>query len=61
MRTSRMPLDYVQNPWITDENVEKEKGIIGQEIKACMRTVRWRLSSTFWIALYVNPPAVSWT
>ena len=26
-------MDYVQNPYYTDENVEKEKGIIGQEIK----------------------------
>ncbi|GIP36878.1 peptidase [Paenibacillus sp. J31TS4] len=26
-------LDFVQNPYFTDENVEKEKGIIGQEIK----------------------------
>jgi predicted Zn-dependent peptidase len=26
-------LDYVQDPYFTDENVEKEKGIIGQEIR----------------------------
>lgn len=26
-------LDYVQSPYFTDENVEKEKGIIEQEIK----------------------------
>lgn len=26
-------LDYVQKPYFTDENVEKEKGIIAQEIK----------------------------
>ena len=26
-------LDYVQNPYFTDDNVEKEKGIIEQEIK----------------------------
>ena len=26
-------MDYVQNPYFTDENVEKEKGIIIQEIK----------------------------
>ena len=25
-------MDYVQNPYFTDENVEKERGIIGQEI-----------------------------
>ena len=27
-------MDYVQHPYFTDENVEKEKGIIGQEIKS---------------------------
>ena len=26
-------MDYVQHPYFTDENVEKEKGIIGQEIR----------------------------
>lgn len=26
-------MDYVQNPYFTDENVEKEKGIIAQEIR----------------------------
>ncbi len=26
-------MDYVQHPYFTDENVEKEKGIIGQEIQ----------------------------
>ena len=26
-------MDYVQHPYFTDKNVEKEKGIIGQEIK----------------------------
>ena len=26
-------MDYVQNPYFTKENVEKEKGIIGQEIR----------------------------
>src|SRR5690606_2469378 len=26
-------LDYVQRPYFTDENVEKEQGIIGQEIQ----------------------------
>lgn len=28
-------LHYVQSPFLTDENVEKEKGIIEQEIKMC--------------------------
>ena len=28
-------LDYVQSPYFTDENVESEKGIIGEEINMC--------------------------
>lgn len=28
-------LDFVQKPYFTDENVEKERGIIGQEIRMC--------------------------
>ncbi len=28
-------LDYVTHPYFTDENVEKEQGIIGQEIRGC--------------------------
>ena len=30
-------MDYVQHPYFTDENVEKEKGIIGQEIRMMIR------------------------
>ncbi len=32
-------IDYVQTPYFTDENVEKEKGIIAQEIKCTMMTL----------------------
>ena len=32
MRISNYLLDFVQNPYITEESVENEKGIIGQEI-----------------------------
>ncbi|MFD0680083.1 MULTISPECIES: EF-P 5-aminopentanol modification-associated protein YfmH [unclassified Paenibacillus] len=35
-------LDFVQNPYFTDENVEKEKGIIGQEIKMYEDNPDWR-------------------
>lgn len=31
----RILLDFVQNPYFTPENVEKERGIIGQEIRMC--------------------------
>lgn len=35
-------LDYVQNPYITQESVEKEKGIIGQEIMMYQDDPGWR-------------------
>ncbi|WP_281887543.1 EF-P 5-aminopentanol modification-associated protein YfmH [Paenibacillus sp. YYML68] len=35
-------LNFVQNPYFTDENVEKEKGIIGQEIKMYQDNPDWR-------------------
>ncbi|SFL44977.1 Predicted Zn-dependent peptidase [Paenibacillus sp. 1_12] len=36
-------LNFVQNPYFTDENVEKEKGIIGQEIKMYQDNPDWRV------------------
>ncbi len=35
-------MDYVQNPYYTDENVEKEKGIIGQEINMYEDYPEWQ-------------------
>lgn len=35
-------INFVQNPYFTDENVEKEKGIIGQEIKMYQDNPDWR-------------------
>ncbi|MCZ8512304.1 pitrilysin family protein [Paenibacillus filicis] len=35
-------IDFVQNPYFTDGNVEKEKGIIGQEIKMYQDNADWR-------------------
>lgn len=36
-------LDFVQNPYFTHENVEKEKGIIGQEIRMYEDDPDWRV------------------
>jgi predicted Zn-dependent peptidase len=36
-------LNFVQNPYFTDENVDKEKGIIGQEIKMYQDNPDWRV------------------
>ena len=36
-------MDYVQHPYFTDENVEKEKGIIGQEIRMYDDYPEWKV------------------
>lgn len=38
----RLLLDFVQNPYITEESVEKEKGIIGQEIMMYQDDPGWK-------------------
>ncbi len=50
-------LHYVQHPYLTDENVEKEKGIIAQEIKMYEDNADWRVFFNLLDALYVNHPA----
>lgn len=52
----KMLLNYVQNPWLTDENVEKEKGIIGQEIRMYEDSPDWKLFFNLLDCLYVNHP-----
>lgn len=47
---------FVQNPYLTDENVEKEKGIIAQEIKMYEDNPRWRVMFNLLDAMYVNHP-----
>jgi predicted Zn-dependent peptidase len=49
-------LDFVQNPYFTDENVEKEKGIIGQEIKMYQDNPDWRVYFGLIEALYQKHP-----
>lgn len=39
----KLLLDFVQRPYFTDENVEKEKGIIAQEIRMYDDDPSWRL------------------
>lgn len=48
--------DYVQTPYFTDENVEKEKGIIAQEIKMYDDDPGWNVSFNAIKAMYVNHP-----
>lgn len=49
-------LDFVQNPYFTDANVEKEKGIIGQEINMYQDNPDWRVYFGLIEALYQNHP-----
>ena len=49
-------MDYVQNPYFTDENVEKEKGIIGQEIMMYDDHPFWRVYMNTMDCLYHNNP-----
>lgn len=47
-------ISYVQTPHFTDENVEKEKGIIAQEIKMYDDNVDWQLFFNTLKAMYIN-------
>ena len=49
-------MDYVQNPYYTDENVEKEKGIISQEIKMYDDHPFWQVYMNAMKCLYKNNP-----
>jgi len=49
-------IDFVQNPYFTEENVEKEKGIIGQEINMYRDNPDWRAYYGLIEALYSKHP-----
>lgn len=49
-------LDFVQNPYITEESVEKEKGIIGQEIRMYEDDPGWRVFFNLLKSYYINNP-----
>lgn len=49
-------LDLIQSPYFTDENVEKERGIIGQEIKMYDDDPSWRVMFNLLSAMYHNHP-----
>jgi len=52
----RLLLYFVQHPWLTEENVEKEKGIIGQEIRMYDDHADWRLFFNLLTCLYKDHP-----
>ncbi|WP_124727517.1 EF-P 5-aminopentanol modification-associated protein YfmH [Staphylospora marina] len=49
-------IDFVQTPHFTDQNVEKEKGIIGQEIRMYDDNPDWRSYFGLIEAMYKNHP-----
>ena len=49
-------MDYVQNPYFTDQNVEKERGIIGQEIGRYDDEPVWKVYLNAMKCLYTNNP-----
>lgn len=49
-------LDFVQSPYFTAETVQKEQGIIGQEIRMCLDSPERRVVWNLLEALYHNNP-----
>lgn len=49
-------ISYVNTPHFTDENVQKEQGIIAQEIKMYDDNADWRLFFNTLKAMYINHP-----
>ena len=49
-------MDYVQHPYFTDENVEKEKGIIGQEIMMYDDYPEWKVYLNALECMHHNHP-----
>lgn len=49
-------LNFVQSPYFTDKNVEKERGIIGQEIQMYEDSPGWKVLVNLLCAMYKNHP-----
>lgn len=49
-------LNFVQNPYFTQETVDKEQGIIGQEIKMCDDNPSWKVLFNMLQGMYHNHP-----
>ena len=52
-------VNFVQNPYFTDQNVDKEKGIIAQEINMYADNPDWRVYFGLIEAMYQNTPFIS--
>lgn len=49
-------LDFVQSPYFTEQTVQKEQGIIGQEITMYDDSPAWRVMFNMLLAMYKNHP-----
>lgn len=49
-------LDFVQSPYFTEATVEKEQGIIGQEIRMYDDSPAWRVMFNMLMSMYYNHP-----
>ena len=49
-------LDFVQSPYFTAETVQKEQGIIGQEIRMYDDNPEWRVMFNMLLAMYKKHP-----
>ncbi len=52
----RILLDFVQEPYFSDKSVEKEKGIIGQEIRMYDDNADWKVYMNLLKAMYQKHP-----
>lgn len=52
----KLLLNFVQDPYFTDENVEKEKGIIQQEIRMYNDSPDWKVYSNCLSGMYTKHP-----
>jgi len=52
----RILLDFVSTPYFTQESVDKEQGIIAQEIRMVEDDPEWRVYSNLMECLYANHP-----
>jgi len=55
-KSFKLLLDFVSKPYFTDENVEKEKGIIKQEIKMYEDDFSWQVYFNMLNTMYFNNP-----
>lgn len=56
LESLKILLGFVQNPYFTQETVDKEQGIIGQEIKMCNDNPGWKVLFNMLQGLYHKHP-----